>query len=87
MLSHDITDEELITVIAGAEGLLSSRPLTTDSKCYSPRQQMLKMCCHPIIFCRDNWVGILHRWMLIPRFYPQKRQCKVQESLKCGPGG
>lgn len=28
MLSHDITDEELITVIAGAEGLLSSRPLT-----------------------------------------------------------
>lgn len=82
MLSCDITDKELITVTAGAESLLSSRPLNYQTANVKDdvllRNHFLqgKMGGHFAQEAADT-----------SRFNPQKRQCKVQESLKCGPDG
>ena len=75
--SSDITDEELITVVTGAEGLLNSRPLTFQT---ANVKDGVPLTPNPFLYGQIGGQFVLE-CVDTTRFNPQKRWCKVQELI------
>ena len=75
--NSDVTDEELITVVAGAESLLNSRPLTYQSA--DPRDDIPLTPNH---FLFGQMGGqFAPESVDTTRFDPRKRWCKVHDLI------